>query len=108
MNDNKKTGQGLFFNFHQAWFILILRLKLNKGTYWYTNGDIYEGGFYNGKLDGKGILYCNKLDRSHTGFWSNGVEVKKGKRDFNTSMVKEISILNKESDLVENSKEIKV
>jgi hypothetical protein len=34
--------------------------------------------------------------------------VKKGKRDFNTSMVKEISILNKESDLAENSKEIKV
>ena len=34
-------------------------LKEGKGTYYWINGDKYEGDFKKGYLDGKGIFYYN-------------------------------------------------
>lgn len=28
-------------------------------------------------MDGKGVYFSAKLEKSHTGFWSNGTEVRK-------------------------------
>ena len=43
------------------------------GTYYYQNGDVYNGEWKNGKRHGKGIFYNN--DDFIDGYWENNIKI---------------------------------
>jgi transcription elongation factor len=61
------------------------------GTYYYRNGDVYNGEWKNGKRHGKGIFYNNEdfID----GYWENNIKIdNESKKEQNDSIDQEKKI----------------
>jgi hypothetical protein len=51
---------------------LVRGLKQGKGTYYYLNGNIYEGDWKNDKKEGFGIFIYKTTNEKYVGEWING------------------------------------
>lgn len=66
--------EAIYFNrlFSRAAFTLLRRAGLEKGTLTFSNGDVFEGSWVNGRRDGRGV---HKLasGAEKSGFWKAGL-----------------------------------